>query len=105
MGGAIFENLVASELYKTLTHRGEEPGMYFWRTAAGSEVDLVVEWREKLIPIDVKLSATPRPEMAGAIAGFAKDFGERVLPGYVVHPGEMILPLGGGVIALPMSRL
>ena len=34
-----------------------------------------------------------------------KDFGERILPGYVVHPGETVLPLGGGVIALPFSRL
>jgi len=34
MGGAIFENLVIAELYKTFLHRGEEPAMYFWRTTA-----------------------------------------------------------------------
>ena len=105
MGGAIFENLVAAELYKTLIHRGEEPAMYFWRTASGSEVDLIVEIQGKLIPIEVKLSATLRPEMAREIAGFKRDFGDRALPGYVVHPGDTILPLGGGAVALPFALL
>jgi predicted AAA+ superfamily ATPase len=105
MGGAIFENLVVAEIYKTLTHRGEEPVLYFWRTAAGAEVDLIVENQGGLIPIEVKLSATPRPAMAHAIAGFRRDFGERALPGYVVHPGDTLLPLGAGAIALPFARL
>ena len=64
MGGAIFENLVVAELFKTSLHRGEEPSFYFWRTASGSEVDLVVESQSGLVPIEIKLSATPRPEMA-----------------------------------------
>jgi predicted AAA+ superfamily ATPase len=105
MGGAIFENLVAAELYKTLAHRGEEPAMYFWRTAAGSEVDVIVEIQGRLLPIEVKLSSTPRPEMAGEIARFRKDFGDRALPGYVVHPGDTLLPLGEGVLALPFALL
>jgi len=105
MGGAIFENLVAAELYKTYMHRGEEPAMYFWRTAAGSEVDLVIETQERLIPIEIKQSATPRPEMAGGIINFQRDFGDKAGQGYVIHPGKMILPLGSGALALPLSTL
>jgi hypothetical protein len=33
--------------------------MYFWRTAAGSEVDLVVESEGKLIPLEIKATAIP----------------------------------------------
>jgi hypothetical protein len=105
MGGALFENLVAAEIYKTLLHRGEEPKLYFWRTAAGSEVDLVIEAQGNLIPIEVKLSATPRPEMGRDIARFRKDYRERVDHGFVVHPGKNILPLGDGTIALPFAEL
>jgi len=79
--------------------------MNFWRTAAGLEVDIIVETQRKLVPIEVKLSATPRPEMAAAIASFNKDFSDRVLPGYVVHPGNTILPLGKGITALPFAML
>lgn len=105
MGGAIFENLVVADLFKTALHRGEEPSFYFWRTASGSEIDLVVETQSKLIPIEIKLSATPRPDMAREIASFRRDLGERTASGYVIHPGKMALPLGDGAIALPFADL
>jgi hypothetical protein len=60
------ETAVLSEIVKTLTHRGIDPQVYFWRTITGTEVDFVVETGGKLVPIEVKLSATPRPAMASA---------------------------------------
>jgi hypothetical protein len=53
----------------------------------------------------VKLSSTPRPAMASSIKTFQKDFDDRALPGYVIHPGEGKLPLGPGVTAWPYSQL
>jgi hypothetical protein len=100
---ALFENLVAVEIYKTLAHRGEEPLFYSWRTSAGAEVDFIVEHEGGLVPVEAKLSATPRTRMARGIAGFRGDFGERAGRGFVVHPGDTVLPLGDGAIALPFS--
>ncbi len=105
LGGAIMETAVLSEIVKTYTHRGIDPQVYFWRTIAGTEVDFVVETGGKLVPIEVKLSATPRPAMASAIKMFRKDLRGVALPGYVVHPGDMMLPLGPGVTALPFAEL
>ena len=105
MGGAIMETAVLSEIIRTLTHRGTNPQVYFWRTAAGTEVDFVVETSSGLIPIEVKLSATPRLAMATAIKTFQGDIGSNAMPGYVVHPGDMQLPLGDGVAALPFACL
>lgn len=105
MGGAIFENLIVAELFKIYIHRGEEPALYYWRTAAGSEVDLVVETQDQLIPIEIKQSETPRPEMAKEIVNFQKDFKEKAGQGYVIHPGHMTLPLGKGVLTLPLGNL
>lgn len=105
MGGAIMETAVLSEIVKTLTHRGIDPQVYFWRTIAGTEVDIVVQAGAKLVPIEVKLSATPRSAMASALKTFQRDFGDKVLEGYVVHPGNITLPLGSGITALPFSGL
>lgn len=105
MGGPIMETAVLSEIVKTITHRGQEPRVYFWRTSAGTEVDIVVEAGGKIVPIEVKLSATPRPAMAFSIKTFQKDFGDKAMPGYVVHPGDVRLPLGSNVTALPFSDL
>ena len=105
MGGAIMETAVLSEIFKTLTHRGIDPQIYFWRTLAGMEVDFVVEATTGLVAIEVKLSATPRPAMAAAIKTFQGDMKSAAMHGYVVHPGDIHLPLGPGVTALPFADL
>ena len=105
MGGAIMETAVLSEIVRMLTHRAVEPRVYFWRTAAGTEVDLVVDTAGKLVPIEVKLSATPRPAMAAALKTFRSDVGSAAMPGYVVHPGDVHTTLGAGVSALPFGDL
>ncbi len=105
MGGAIFENWVIADIYKTFLHRGEEPTMYYWRTTASSEVDVIIETQAGLLPLEIKLSQTPRLEMAKEIQAFRRDFTTKALPGYVIYPGDLVLPLGEGATALPLSRL
>lgn len=105
MAGAIFETAVFSEILKALTHRGKDPQVYFWRTGSGTEVDFLVASEGKLVPVEVKTSATPRPAMASSIRSVQKDLGDKAGSGFVVHPGDVQLPLGPGASALPFSRL
>jgi uncharacterized protein len=105
MGGAIMETAVLTEIVKTLTHKGIDPQIYFWRTSTGSEVDIIFEVSGNLVPIEVKLSATPRPAMAGSIKSFQEDFAKRALSGYVIHPGDVRFPMGGNITALPFNEL
>jgi predicted AAA+ superfamily ATPase len=105
MGGAIMETAVITEIIKSVIHGGNEPQIYFWRTSSGQEVDIVIERGGRLVPLEVKLSATPNLGMAASIRQFQKDFGEKAEPGYVIHPGRQRLPLGPGVTALPYAEL
>jgi len=105
LGGAIFETAVLLQIVKAFVNRGEEPQIHFWRTSAGVEVDLVVEAGGELIPIEVKLSATPRPAMASGIQAFQKDLGDKAGQGFVVHPGDVWLPLAPRVVGLPFTEL
>ncbi len=105
MGGAIMETAVLSEILKTLTHRGMDPRIWFWRTSAGKEVDFLVEADGKLVPIEVKLSATPHPAIAGSIRELRRVMADAVLPGYVVHPGDVRLALGEGVTAIGLGEV
>jgi len=105
LGGAIFETAVLLQIVKAFVNRGEEPQVNFWRTSAGLEVDLVVESGGKLTPIEAKLSATPRPAMASGIRAFQEDLGEKAGPGFVIHPGDVRLPLAPKVAALPFAEL
>jgi hypothetical protein len=106
LAGAIFENAVVGEVYKSLLHRGEEPRLYFWRTATGTEVDLLIETPDALVPVEVKSTATPRPEHASSIHQMRRDLRRRAVhSGYVVHTGDITLPLGDGVRAIPFASL
>ena len=105
LGGVILETAILSEIVKSLAHRAMTPQVFFWRTLAGTEVSIVVDIGGKLVPIEVKLSATPRPAMARAIRTLQSDLGEEVAAGYVVHPGDVRLPLGPGVTAFPFADL
>jgi predicted AAA+ superfamily ATPase len=104
MGGGILESAVLSEIVKAFVHRGEEPQVYFWRTSYGAEVDIIVEVAGKLVPIEVKLTSTPRPDMAKGIETLRDALGDRVGPGFVVHTGDIRLPLAPGVTALPFAE-
>ena len=84
---------------------GQEPLVHFRRTSGGDEVDIVVEVGTRLVPIEVKLSSTPRPEMASGIGRLRDALGRRVAEGCVVHGGEVRLPLAPGVTAIPFREL
>ena len=105
LGGVIFETGVLAEIMKRLVHSGQDPHLYFWRTSHGSEVDIIVEDGGKLIPIEAKLSATPRPTMVPGILAFRKDFPKKTERGYIIHPGDMKLSIAPNVLALPFAAL
>lgn len=105
LSGAIMETAVLSELMKRLVHRGSEPRLYFWRTSSGSEVDFIIETDRKLIPIEVKVSATPRPSMASTIGVFREDLKGQAEKGFVIHPGDISLPMGRHARAIPLALL
>jgi predicted AAA+ superfamily ATPase len=105
MAGAIVETAVISEVVKRLWHRGEEPCVTFWRTASGQEVDLLVEENGKLVPIEVKATATPRPGMASGLQAFVPDYPNCADRGWLVHLGTHVLPLAPGVTAVPLEMV
>jgi len=55
--------------------------------------------------VEAKASATPRPGMAAGIASLRRDLGGRAARGYVIHCGDVELPLGPDAVAWPFARL
>jgi uncharacterized protein len=59
MGGALFEGLVISDVWKTFLNCGKTPSAFFWRAQGGLEVDLIIQSGGKFWPVEIKLTATP----------------------------------------------
>lgn len=62
--GAIFENLVMGELYKQRINQAREPNLYFYREAAGREVDALIAAGGSLNLYEIKSSGTFRADFA-----------------------------------------
>jgi predicted AAA+ superfamily ATPase len=59
MGGQLFEGLIISEAVKVFAMRGRRPDIFFWRSHDGLEVDLIIQIKNRLYPVEIKLTATP----------------------------------------------
>jgi len=58
MRGALFENLIVTEMLKSRFNRGRRSNLHFWRDRSGHEVDLVITKGEELIPVEMKSGQT-----------------------------------------------
>ena len=56
--GSLFENMVVADIRKGFTNSGRNPRMSFYRTEKGFEVDVIVEAKGKIVPIEIKSSMT-----------------------------------------------
>ena len=80
----------------------EEAQGFFYRTSAGAEIDLLLEWPNgKRWAIEVKRSLAPKLERGFHAACADVEPARRI----VVHPGRERFPLAGGIEAMPLEAL
>lgn len=59
MYGALFENLVISEIIKSQVHRGRRPAVYYWRESNGVEIDCIIESADGVLTaVEIKAGQT-----------------------------------------------
>lgn len=99
IAGASWEGWVIEQ---ALTADRRRAGAYFYRTAAGAEIDLVVERPGgRRFAFEIKLGMTPAPSR-----GFWSGITDlKPSAAYVVYSGKERYPLGRGVEALPTFML
>ncbi|MBF0483808.1 MAG: ATP-binding protein [Candidatus Omnitrophica bacterium] len=74
LAGNIFENFCVEETIKTIINSGKRDNVFFVRTSNQLEVDLLLEIKDELIPIEFKMSMTQNPEMAVNLQKFRELF-------------------------------
>jgi predicted AAA+ superfamily ATPase len=61
--GALFENLVISEIIKNQVHRGRQPSVYYWRESNGAEIDCIIEKASgEITALEIKAGQTFTPD-------------------------------------------
>jgi hypothetical protein len=104
-GGAHLENLILVDLVAWRDTVVPRPGILFWRTVNGEEVDFVIEHGRTLLPIEVKATTRPTWSDARHLLTFSAEYRDQVAGALLLHGGEETLWLAEGVLAAPWWRV
>lgn len=103
--GAHLENLVLLDLLAWQGAEASPPEVHYWRTASGDEVDFVLEWKGRLLPVEVKAATKPRLDDAKGLRSFRREYGKKSLPGLLLHGGAETFWMAEDVLAAPWWRV
>ena len=106
VAGSVLENFVLMELRKQCTWSATRPELFYWRTVAGREVDVVLEDRTgKVVGVEVKAAATLGSNDVGGLQAMASAVGKNWVRGVVLYAGAETIPFSANLHGIPIRRL
>ena len=99
--GAAYESWFCAELLKWKQLQSVEPELYFYRTAAGLEVDFLLAGEQGIIPIETKSSERVTGYDGRSVETFLAEHSKAARIGLVVYPGNEIVELRKNVWGVP----
>lgn len=104
--GGVLENFVLMELRKQSAWSEIQPEFFYWRTAAGQEVDIVLEDSAgRLVGVEIKAGATLCGSDVRGLQAMAEASGKRWVRGVVLYTGTEVIPFAGNLHGLPLPLL
>ncbi len=104
LSGQIFEGLVLGEIIRNFYNRGEIPRIFWWRTSYGEEVDFIIEKENKIIPVEVKMTAKAQKGMIKNLISFDSLFQKKIDKSYLINLSDRKITLERRVEALPFFK-
>jgi predicted AAA+ superfamily ATPase len=104
--GPLLETFTLQEVRKQLAWSRQALTPYHFRTAAGREVDIVLQAPGgKLVGIEVKAAAALDTSDFAGLQALAEAAGKKFVRGVVLYLGEHVVPRGDNLWALPIDEL
>ena len=104
--GHIFETFVISEIIKSFTNNGMDAKryLYYYRDNNGHEIDLIIDYNNKLYPIEIKKSKNPGHD---AIKNFyvLNDLKKEIAPCVVLCMADSIFPIDAYNYLVPIKYI
>jgi len=104
--GRILETFVVGEFRKQLSWTDPRTALCHFRTAAGSEVDVLLEKADGSVAgVEVKASATVGAADFVALQELREQLGKRFRAGVVLYTGDQLVPFGDKLWLVPLPAL
>jgi hypothetical protein len=102
----MLENFVLMELARQLTWSRVRARLYHYRTKDKVEVDAVIETPDgRIVGLEVKAGSTVRSVDLAGLRRLARVAGDRFVAGFVLYSGQLTLPYGDRLRAMPLEAL
>jgi predicted AAA+ superfamily ATPase len=99
-------NTGKQELRKQLTWGKQSATPFHYRSAAGREVDLVLELPGGVVAgVEIKAAAKVGKVDFAGLEALAEDAGKKFIRGVLLYFGDHVLPFGDNLAALPITEL
>jgi len=99
--GSSFEGLVIEEIASLAARRLIRPELFFWRTHAGAEVDLLIIEGRRILPVEIKLGAAVDHYAVAGLRQCMKDLGLR--RGWIVTTATDRRRMSAGIEVIPWA--
>lgn len=104
--GSIFENYVAIELAKQLAFSTVQASLYHYRTAAGKEIDFILEGpNASIVGVEVKARTSVTAHDFQHLESLQATMGKKFKRGIVVYLGNDVVSFGKNLWAVPATLL
>jgi hypothetical protein len=101
--GMSWEAFIIDQIVSSLNRVMPGKQAYFWRTARGGEVDLLIDMGSRLVPFEIKLNSRPASQDAESLRRCMDDL--KLERGYLIYPGKESYSLGEGITVLSAEEL
>lgn len=87
--GALFENLIISDLAKNFYNKGQPPPFYFWRDNTGNEIDLIIDEGTKIKSIEIKSAGTIHPDSFKGLNYYKELSKNKNVNSFLIYSGKV----------------
>jgi len=94
--GALFENLIITDLVKSQLHKGLNPRFYFWQNKTKQEIDLIIDNPQGSVPYEIKSGMTMNENYFTNLKYWQKLTGEKPENLNVIYGGDTNLKTSSG---------
>jgi predicted AAA+ superfamily ATPase len=108
--GAVWENVVVAECRKAIANSPRQRPLFYWRTASGEEVDLLIELGHRRVGLfEIKAAERPGKSELKGLDAFARLYGPETVQngrGFIVCRTPTRFPIGPGSagVAVPLPE-
>ena len=101
--GGLFEYMIIVDFLKSRYNKGKPNNLYFWRDSLGTEIDLLVEKANSLLPIEIKSGQTITDDYFKSMSAWLRISGME--KGWVIYAGDEKQVRSNGITVLPLNEM